>query len=150
MGSMSSRPLPRVSEYARPFWEGVKAGKLLIQRCRACGSYQHYPRPGCASCGSRELEWVESSGRGRIYSVTVPRVVIGEMKAFEGEMPYAIAMVDLEEEVRILARVTGYARPEDVSIGDEVVFEPVDVGGFWLPYFHSTSSHGITGRTSAK
>jgi uncharacterized OB-fold protein len=49
------------------------------------------------SCGSRELEWVESSGRGRIYSVTVPRVVIGEMKAFEGEMPYAIAMVDLEE-----------------------------------------------------
>jgi uncharacterized OB-fold protein len=50
-------------------------------------------------------------------------------------MPYAIAMVDLEEGVRILARVTGYARPEDVSIGDEVVFEPVDVGGFWLPYF---------------
>jgi uncharacterized OB-fold protein len=76
--------------------------------------------------------------------------VIGEMKAFEGEMPYAIAMVDLEEGVRILARVTGYVRPEDVSIGDEVVFKPVDVRGFWLPYFISTSTPGIAGRTSAK
>jgi uncharacterized OB-fold protein len=71
-------------------------------------------------------------------------VVIGEMKAFEEEMPYAIAMVDLEEGVRILARVTSYARPEDVSVGDEVVFKPVDVGGFWLPYFISTSTPGIT------
>jgi len=61
--------------------------------------------------------------------------VIGEMKAFEGEIPYAIAMVDLEEGVRILARVTGYSKPEEVAIGDEVVFEPVDVGGIWLPYF---------------
>ncbi len=132
---MSSRPLPRVQEYTKAFWEGVKSGKLLIQRCRSCGSYQHYPRPGCASCGSRDLGWVESSGRGRIYSLTVPRVVIGDQKAFEAEIPYVLAMVDLEEGVRILARVTGYSRPEEVSIGDQVVFEPVDVGGFHLPYF---------------
>lgn len=96
----------------RVFWEGAADGRLVVQRCPACGHHQLYPRPFCLSCDSPELEWVESSGLGTIYScVTVHLPVRDDMPP-----PYTVGLVEIDEGPRLLARV-----PADASIGDRVL-----------------------------
>ncbi len=107
------RPLPTPTNFTKPFWEGTKQGKLLLQRCRACGIHQYYPRPVCMRCMSRDLEWKEASGRGTVYSYTVTRL---PAEGFEGREPYVLVSVDLPEGTRILGTLLG-AGPEDVRIG---------------------------------
>lgn len=96
-----------------PFWQGAREGKLLIQRCAACGSHQFYPRPVCIRCGSLEVGWVQASGRGVVYSMTTVRVPVTP----ELEPPYVVALVDLEEGPRLLTNLMG----SGLAIGDRVV-----------------------------
>jgi uncharacterized protein len=107
------RPVPTPTNVSRPFWEGTKQGKLLLQRCRACGTHQHYPRPVCMRCMSRELEWTEASGRGTVYSYTVTHL---PPEGFEGREPYVLVSVDLAEGARMLGTLLDVA-PDAVRIG---------------------------------
>src|SRR5690348_10801363 len=68
---VSTRPEPVPTEETRPYWEGAKAGKLLIQKCSACGALQFYPRTYCTHCLSESMAWIEASGRGEIYTFTI-------------------------------------------------------------------------------
>jgi hypothetical protein len=72
----AGRPVPKPSVYVdtKPFWDGAKAGKLVLQYCKDTGQFQHYPRPVSIYTGSRNLEWREVSGKGTIYACTVIRV----------------------------------------------------------------------------
>ncbi len=65
------KPLPVVTEEDRPYWEGCKQGKLVLQYCNECQQYQFYPRLYRMRCSSNELQWVEVSGHGFIYSYTI-------------------------------------------------------------------------------
>ena len=65
------RPPPGISDDTRFFWDGVRAGKLLIQRCKSCGSLRHPPGPVCPSCHSFEWDTLQASGRGTVYSFVV-------------------------------------------------------------------------------
>ena len=67
----AKRPLPGISDDTRFFWDGARAGKLLIQRCKGCGELRHPPGPVCPSCHSFEWDTVEASGRGTVYSFVV-------------------------------------------------------------------------------
>jgi uncharacterized OB-fold protein len=107
------RPVPVPSSFTRPFWEGTKQGKLLLQRCRACGTQQYYPRPVCLRCIGRDLEWTEASGRGTVYSYTVTHL---PPEGFEGRQPYVLVAVDLPEGARVLGTLLGVA-PDEVRIG---------------------------------
>jgi uncharacterized OB-fold protein len=107
------RPVPTPTNVSRPFWEGTKQGKLLLQRCRACGTHQYYPRPVCMRCMSRELEWKEASGRGTVYSYTVTHL---PPEGFEGREPYVLVSVDLAEGARMLGTLLDVA-PDAVRIG---------------------------------
>ena len=120
------KPLPEITPVTQPFWEAAARGKLLLQRCQACGGYIWTPRPSCIECGSDQLQWTEVSGRGTIYSFTVIRQVAGRgsSKAFEKEIPYVVAWIDLDEGPRMVSNVVGCAA-DDVKIGMRVsvVFE---------------------------
>ena len=83
--------------------DGLKQGKLLIQHCNLCGEYQFYPRKLCIKCGGTDLRWKESGGDGRIYTYTEVRRA--PSASFAGMVPYNIALVDLEEGVRIMSWV---------------------------------------------
>lgn len=107
------RPVPVPTNFTNAFWEGTKQGKLLLQRCRACGTHQYYPRPVCMRCISRDLEWKEASGRGTVYSYTVTHL---PPEGFEGREPYVLVSVDLPEGVRVLGTLLGVAAA-DVRIG---------------------------------
>ncbi|MGE0799756.1 MAG: Zn-ribbon domain-containing OB-fold protein [Lautropia sp.] len=119
-------PLPTIDETTRPYWEAARRGELRLQRCRGCGSYQHFPGNLCSACGSADLEWAATSGRGVVYSfVVVHRTTI---PGFTGRVPYAVAWIELDDGPT--ARVLSDLVETDVGklrIGDpvEVVFDPV-------------------------
>ena len=105
-------PLPRPTALSRPHWDGCREGVLRVQRCAACGSYEFIPQAGCTRCQAGKLEWVESSGRGSVYShTTVYRPPRPEFDA-----PYVVAIVELEEGWHMLTNL-GDCRPEEVAIG---------------------------------
>lgn len=84
-------------------------GRFMLQRSRTSGEFVFYPRVAEPRTGSTDLEWVEATGRGHVYSATVVR------KSPPNE-PYNVVLVDLEEGVRMMSRVDGIA-PDDVRIG---------------------------------
>ncbi len=101
----SERPLPDVTGEARVFWEACARHELLLQRCAACGRFQFYPRALCAGCWSSELIWEASAGLGSIYSFTT--VYRAPTPVFAQMTPYVIALVELDEGVRVLSHVVG-------------------------------------------
>jgi uncharacterized OB-fold protein len=104
-----------------PFWAACAERRLTLQRCRACGTHQHYPRPFCLTCDGRAMDWVPASGRGTIYALTVIRLpVIPELVP-----PYLLALVDLEEGVRMLTNIEGTT----ARIGDRVTLDWRDRDG---------------------
>ena len=110
-------PKPVPDPDSEPYWNALKEERLLVQRCRDCGETQLYFRAVCRSCWSRDVEEVEASGKGTVYSYSISYSV-GD-PALKAELPYAIVMVDLEEGARVLSRLDG--DPDAVRIGDAVV-----------------------------
>jgi uncharacterized OB-fold protein len=117
-----AKPLPRITAETRPFWDGCVQGELRYQQCRACHHVQFYPRVLCVACSSTELSWQPAAGTGTVHAVTV--VYRAPTPAFRGDVPYAIALVDIDEGFRMMGNVVG-TDPEQVAIGNRVrvVFE---------------------------
>lgn len=108
-----AKPLPEVDATSAPFWEAAAEGRLLIQQCPACGRCQFYPRALCTACAAAPV-WIEASGRGRVHTYTVVRQY--GAAPFRDELPYVVAVIDLDEGVRMLAGLTGCA-PDAVQVG---------------------------------
>lgn len=96
------RPLPPVSDLARPFWEAARRHELLIQQCRACGSRIFFPKARCPQCLSHDLEWIRASGRGKVYSFSR---IYAAPPQFMHDGPYVAAIVELEEGVRMFSNI---------------------------------------------
>lgn len=118
------KPLPRVDEETRGYWEGLARHELWFQRCRSCGTQRFYARAVCTACLSSAVEWVRASGRGTVYSYTVTRQ--NQAPGFREELPYVLAIVELDEGLRMMTNVVECA-PDAVTIGMavEVVWEDV-------------------------
>jgi uncharacterized protein len=134
------RPRPALTHDNRFFFDGAKEHKLLIQRCTACGTLRHPPRPSCAVCRSFEWDAQVASGRGTIYSFTVNHYP--KVPAFD--YPLVVALVELEEGTRLVANVADIT-PETVAIGMPVVatFESFD-DDLTLPVFRPAPPGGST------
>ena len=136
----AAKPLPRVNETTRPYWEAAREGRLLLQRCVACGTLIHYPRPWCPSCWKTDLEWMEASGRGRVVTHTV--VHQAPFESYAGDAPYVLAVIRLEEGPQMMANVVGIdPRSVVVDLAVEVIFEE-RAGGFRVPQFRSVADRG--------
>jgi uncharacterized protein len=123
-------PLPNPDTEA--FWEACRSGRIVLQRCAACRGYRHPPSPLCPACSSSQFEWVQASGRGTVWSFVIVRE---RLEGWDGEVPYVVALVELDEGVRMVTNVIG-AAPEAVQVGMpvEASFEP-GPGGVTLPKF---------------
>jgi uncharacterized protein len=109
------RPLPQVGDIeARLFWEGCARGELLLQRCSGCGAYRHPPSPICPTCLSTDDEWVPASGNATVYSFVIVHRAFHA--AFEEQVPYVVAIVELEEGPHMLTNVVEVP-PDQVTIG---------------------------------
>ena len=112
------RPVP--IDVTRPFWDGLAADEIRLQRCRDCGSWVFYPRPRCSTCLSKALDWQTVSGRATVYSFTIARQATHP--AFVAEVPQLLAIVELDGGVRMTTTLVDVA-PDDLRVGLEV--EPV-------------------------
>ncbi|MFG3507215.1 bifunctional MaoC family dehydratase N-terminal/OB-fold nucleic acid binding domain-containing protein [Streptomyces sp. NPDC047821] len=112
------RPRPVINRDNAGFWDGVAAHRLLIQRCTGCGTLRFPWLPGCDTCGSGAWDTVVASGEGTVYSYVVMHHP--PFPAFDP--PYAVALVELAEGVRMISNITGVPYDE-VRIGMPVRLE---------------------------
>ncbi|GAA1100759.1 MULTISPECIES: bifunctional MaoC family dehydratase N-terminal/OB-fold nucleic acid binding domain-containing protein [Streptomyces violaceusniger group] len=112
------RPRPVINRDNAGFWAGVARHQLLIQRCLDCATPRFPWLPGCGACGSQRWETFEASGAGTVFSYVVMHHP--PFPAFDP--PYAVALVELAEGVRMVSDITGV--PYDkVRIGMPVELE---------------------------
>ena len=126
-------PIPQPAEEAEPFFTALRAGRLVIQRCMACGALAHPPRAMCRSCQGVDFDWQPMSGQGEVYSYVVTHQAVHP--ALTGYTPMATVEVALTEGPHLTTNLVDVA-PEEIEIGMpvEAVFE--DVGdGVVLPLF---------------
>jgi uncharacterized protein len=98
-------------------------GRFMIQRSRSTGRHVFYPRVAAPGTGERDLDWVEASGRGVVYAITVNR---------GRDATYNLALVDLAEGPRMMSRIEGV---ETVPIGTPVRARIVQQDGAPLVVF---------------
>ncbi|MEU5849868.1 bifunctional MaoC family dehydratase N-terminal/OB-fold nucleic acid binding domain-containing protein [Saccharopolyspora shandongensis] len=114
---------PAINRDTAYFWEGTAAGELRIQRCGQCGLLRHPPGPMCPECGATKRTYLVSEGIGEVYSYIVHHhpPVPGK------ELPLVVALVELDEGVRMLGELRG-VDPAAVEIGQRVVadFQRID------------------------
>ena len=129
------KPLPELTPVNQPFWDGAKAGKLMMQKCQHCGTWVFCPRPVCGECSSDKLEWVQLSGKGKVFAFTVIREVVGQaLRGFAPDIPYVTAWIDLDEGPRFCSNIIAPIDRVKIGMDVQVVFE--DTGdGITLPKF---------------
>lgn len=119
-----SRPTPEPTIDSKPYWDGLKERRLLLQQCGNCGLVRHYPRPMCAACHSLEVRWIESSRQGRLHSWT--EVHHPFVPALRDEIPHVMATVELEEGVRLQCQMLdAEAAALRLDLPVEIVFREV-------------------------
>jgi uncharacterized OB-fold protein len=137
----ATRPEPPVSDVSQPFWDATRARQFVLQWCVTCDRPVFYPRAVCPGCLGDRLEWRPSRGDGLVYAVTVEHRP--QDRRLASRAPYTVALVDLDEGVRLLTNIVG-CDPATVTVGMPVAvaWEPLS-DGRQLPVFTPTegSSH---------
>jgi len=99
------KPLPLMQGWTKEFYDWCKRRELRLQRCKACGAWRHVPQPLCSECHSWEWDWAKASGRGRLFTWCV--VFDPPSPVFAKDVPFAGAVVELEEGPRLVSWVSG-------------------------------------------
>lgn len=96
--AMNHPYLPRMTEFTKPFWEGLKNGQFLTTQCQDCGDKTFPPKIVCPKCWSDNLVWIRPGITGTLYSWT--RVHAGPA-VFQALQPYYLGIIDLDDDIRI-------------------------------------------------
>src|SRR6185437_7331281 len=92
------KPIPIPDEASKPFFDGAREHRLMLQKCASCGCLMWPVKPRCTNCWSADITWEQVSGKGILYSFTLMHQLFHP--GFADEVPYNIAEVDLAEGVR--------------------------------------------------
>jgi uncharacterized OB-fold protein len=109
---------------AKPYWDGLRDGKLMLPKCGGCETAFFYPRIACPHCHSRNVGWIQASGKGTLFSFQIAYRALNP--AFKIEPPYILAMIELEEGPRIMSNLINIDPDPAIVKCDmpvEVVFE---------------------------
>lgn len=117
-------PVSEADGLSAPYWDGLRAGRLLVQRCAHCATWQFGPEWICHRCHAFDPPWQEVAPLGRIYSWE--RIWHPAHAALQGHGPYLAVLVELPQagRVRMVGNLLGDPL-QAVRIGAEVqgVFE---------------------------
>lgn len=131
-------PPPTITALTASFWKAAETGRLLIQRCQACGAAVFYPRALCPHCWSPSLKWEAASGRGTLRSFSA--VHRPGHPGWLPVAPYLVGLVGLEEGPTMISLIlAGNAQP---TVGDPLRLEPTNIGGRVLPAFRIDNGKG--------
>lgn len=118
------KPLPEPNPTTKPFWDAAREHRLVLQRSRRTGKWVFYPRAVSPVGAGDTIDWVPACGRGTVYSFTVARRPTAP--GWANDVPYVIAIIELEEGVRMTGNVVG-CDPDTVRIGMPVEVTFADV-----------------------
>ena len=130
--SAGTRALPQPTPETQHFWDGAKAGMLLLQRCDDCSKTYFPPRPFCPVCASRNVSVVQASGKATLYSYVIHHRPVPGFTP-----PYAIAVVELAEGPRMMTNIVDCPQTPEALVLDmplEVVFA-AQTDAITLPFF---------------
>lgn len=121
------KPVPRPAPESGPYWQAAREHRLEIPRCKACETFYFPPARTCPRCMSADVGFAPVSGRGKVFSFVVYDRVYHP--AFEAEVPYVVALIELLEGPRLISNVVGIP-PEEVrcEMPVTVVFDDVAEG----------------------
>ena len=131
MTAAPPRKLPALEPDSAFFWSSGEDGKLRIQRCTDCRTWQHPPFPRCTSCGSEAVAPEVVSGRGRVAAYTINY----EAWLPGLEVPFVFASVELEEQAELYVFTNILAPVDSVRIGMPVSVSFEQHDDVWLPMF---------------
>lgn len=114
---------PDLDGGSAPFWAGLRRRVITVQKCGGCAAVRYPPLPGCPECLDREAEWIELAASGTVWSYAVYHRAL--QPAFADEVPYTVAVVELDDGPRVTARLTRGSAP--ITIGARVVAEFEDI-----------------------
>lgn len=120
-----AKPLPDIHDRLNaPYWQAAKRHELSMQRCPRCGFVRFPAAKFCPECLEENDEWVTLSGRGTVWSFGVYHHVFN--RTFAEDIPYNVALVELEEGPRLITNIVGIPN-EEITIGMpvEVAFDDV-------------------------
>lgn len=126
------RPVPDPDPASAPFWDACARHELVIQTCASCGAKRHPPRPMCPRCNAFEHSFDPASGRARVWSWVVAHPPV--LPAFADDAPYTVAVVELNEGVRMIGRLFADHIEEGMAV--TVDWEDVEDGvalACWKP-----------------
>lgn len=112
-----TKPLPILGDDNRPFWDAARRNELRMQQCLDCGHIRYPINHVCPKCLSESAEWKQLSGRGEVFSYIVFHQVYHP--GFAQDVPYNVAMIQLEEGPRMISNVIGVPN-DQVKVGDKV------------------------------
>ena len=134
MATQPKRPFPAITDANRHFWCGGSDGRLHILRCSACGHWIHPYAARCPACRSAEIAPQPVSGRGTVVGFTVNH----QRWSPDLEVPYVIAIVELEEQADIRVMTNLPRTPiEAVRNGLPVKVYFEQYGEIYLPLFEA-------------
>jgi len=117
---------------AASFDQYLAEGKLMASRCADCGTLSLPPRAICPKCHSENMEWTETSGKGKLAGFTVISIAPTFMieQGYGRDKPYVSGIVELEEGVKISARIMGVdaTKPEEIQVGVPLTVDFITVG----------------------
>jgi uncharacterized protein len=121
--SIGERPIPTSDERSKPFFDATLRGELLLQHCGTCGRWTWPVKVRCIECLADDLRWEPASGLGTLYTFTLVHQIVHP--GFKDETPYNLALVDLDEGVRVHTSIVGVPNDElRIGMRLSVVFVP--------------------------
>jgi uncharacterized OB-fold protein len=120
--------IPEMTELSRPYWDGAREHKLMLQYCSDCNACWHPPMPCCPQCHSMRYEWRASPGRGVVYSYIDVHHSVHPVT--DSWVPYRVCLIDLDEGPRIISSwrhdIANSGLVPDARV--EVVFDEISPG----------------------
>ncbi len=124
MNNVERIPRPYITMDAAPYWQAVKEGRLIFQRCAGCGSAVWQPRSVCPYCTRTDLRWEDANGRGTVYSFST--IFHPPLAIWTSKVPYTVGLIHMQEDYYFFSEIV--AKPEQIRIGAavSVFFDRVD------------------------
>lgn len=129
---MSGKLVPEPNEVTQLYWEGTAEGELRVKHCPSCEALFRFNHAWCPECGNAELDWKKTAGRGVVTNFTI--IHVPPYEAYVDEVPYVLALIELEEGVRVMMNVID-CDPQSVHIGMKVALTFETRGDVQLPQF---------------
>jgi uncharacterized OB-fold protein len=106
-------------EVSQPFWDAVQERRLIVQKCSGCNALQYPPRAACQDCNSKELTWVETSGKGHVLTWGVLEDSHLPVRAADQPLNLAVVTLDEDPNINFYSNLPG-TPVRQVKVGDAV------------------------------